>query len=183
MGLDAVELVIRTENEFGITISDADATRITTPRELACFVSSRIRVAPVATCLTQQAFNRLRAALVAAGIDRATVRPSTSLDVLFPAADRRARWKSLGRRVAASRWPRLVRPILHPTQAIFPRGCDTVGKLARHVATWDERIPQGTAAAWTKETVLLRVRQITTEELGIDTFHDDDHYIRDLHVD
>jgi hypothetical protein len=44
-------------------------------------------------------------------------------------------------------------------------------------------VPSGPGATWCAETVLLRVRQITDEELGIKTFNDDDHYIHDLHVD
>ena len=183
MGLDAVELVIRTEDAFGITITDADAARLTTPRELASFVGTQIRLVPVTACLTQQAFNRLRSALVEAGCDRVAVRPSALLSELFPEPGRRARWQSVGQRLGAAPWPRLERPFLRPTKAAFPRGCETVGKLARHLATWDARVPKERSNAWTKETVLLRVRQITSEELGIDTFNDDDQYLRDLHVD
>ncbi len=42
MGLDSVELVLATEEEFGISIDDADAARLTTPGELADYVALRL---------------------------------------------------------------------------------------------------------------------------------------------
>lgn len=41
MGLDAVELVMAIEEEFGIDISDAEAETMATPRELIDFIWSK----------------------------------------------------------------------------------------------------------------------------------------------
>ena len=41
MGLDSVELVMAVEEEFGISISDADAQKMLTPKEVINFVESR----------------------------------------------------------------------------------------------------------------------------------------------
>ena len=38
MGLDSVELVMAVEEEFGISISDADAQKMLTPKEVINFV-------------------------------------------------------------------------------------------------------------------------------------------------
>lgn len=45
MGLDLVETVIRIEEEFEIRISDQDAARLTTPREVIDYLMSRHEVA------------------------------------------------------------------------------------------------------------------------------------------
>jgi acyl carrier protein len=42
MGLDTVELIIAFENEFGLSIPDADAERLTTPRQVTEYVWGRI---------------------------------------------------------------------------------------------------------------------------------------------
>ncbi len=39
MGLDGVELILATEEEFGIEIADSDAANLLTPRQLAAHVS------------------------------------------------------------------------------------------------------------------------------------------------
>ena len=41
MGLDSVELVMAVEEEFGISIPDADAQKMLTPKEVINFVESR----------------------------------------------------------------------------------------------------------------------------------------------
>jgi acyl carrier protein len=45
MGLDAVEIVIRVEEEFDISISDADAATITTTRQLIDYLMARPELA------------------------------------------------------------------------------------------------------------------------------------------
>ena len=41
MGLEVVEVVIQVEEEFDISISDEDATKITTPRQLIDYLMDR----------------------------------------------------------------------------------------------------------------------------------------------
>ena len=43
MGLDAVEIVMAVEDEFGITISDAEAAECRTPRMIIDLVVSKIQ--------------------------------------------------------------------------------------------------------------------------------------------
>ena len=66
MGLDSVELVLEVEEEFEITINDADAEQLRTPRQLAAYVFVRLKNAQESegACLSQAAFYRLRKVLV-----------------------------------------------------------------------------------------------------------------------
>ena len=183
MGLDSVELLIRIEREFGLEITDREAERMATPCDAANLVCSRISLAPSHFCLTRQAFLRLRKAMCMQGLLRRAVAPRVRFADVYDSASRRREWHALGDLVGRDRWPGLTRPWRRPLELEYPRGCETVWGLARHLATWDARVPVGVNARWWREAVLLRIRQITTEELGVTTFNDDDHYVRDLGVD
>lgn len=60
MGLDGVEIVMRTEEMFGIEIPDKIAGQILTPAALVDFVAANVPLAPTEGCLSQQLFYRLR---------------------------------------------------------------------------------------------------------------------------
>ena len=183
MGLDIVELLMRIEDDFGIEIPDRDAERLTTPREVADYVCSRVDLVSPTHCITAREFYRLRTSIHELGVVRSGIRPRSRFVDLSPESERAHSWAELGKRVAARQWPSLERPWQRPSQSSYPRGCETVWGLARHLATWNDAVPTGTGARWCAETVLLRVRQITSEELGIKTFNDDDHYVLDLGAD
>ena len=100
MGLDAVELVLAFEEEFGIAIPDAAAEKMRTPRDVIDFVlQERQRVAQL------DAMKHLSEAL--AGMGFANVRPEMSFRELF-GNQRIARWKELGKRLAPFSIPRDV---------------------------------------------------------------------------
>lgn len=60
MGLDGVEIVMRTEETFGIEIPDKIAQQILTPAALVDFVAANVPLARTDECLSQQLFYRLR---------------------------------------------------------------------------------------------------------------------------
>jgi len=66
MGLDAVELVLSVEEEFGINIDDADSENLITPRILSDYVIARLGSVggTKGRCLSQAAFYRIRSVLV-----------------------------------------------------------------------------------------------------------------------
>lgn len=93
MGLDSVELVLATEDEFGISIPDGDAAVIRTPRMLAEYVSSRLATEGRSNgkpCVSQAQFYRLRAFLVEQfGLERSAIKPSSTLkNLLTPTTNR-----------------------------------------------------------------------------------------------
>ena len=180
MGLDGVELVMAWEESFGITITDAEAGSLYTPRQAIDSIYSKL--ATVGTsgpggCLTQRAFYRLRSAIHAAfDIDPKRICPDTSLDMLLPAGKRRERWRVLQARIGVASFPRMFFGML-------PYGCGTVGSLARRLAARQPDFFRHSAEPWTRPQVRAMVREIIVEQLGIPEFSDDDEFVRDLRVD
>lgn len=100
MGLDAVELVLAFENDFGITIPDSAAEKMRTPQDVIDFVvQEKQRIAHL------DAMKHLLETL--AGMGFAVVRPKMSFRELF-GHQRIARWKELGKRLAPFSIPRDV---------------------------------------------------------------------------
>lgn len=89
MGLDAVELVMATEEAFDIQITDAEAESLVTPGQLIDFVMARVGRDGPAVCLSQRAFHRLRKALLRQlPVKRREVRPDTPVDRVLPRRQR-----------------------------------------------------------------------------------------------
>lgn len=111
MGLDTVELLIRFEEAFGITIPDEVATELTTPRRVSFYVRSQLNLAEQTACTSQQAFYFLRSEFVPAlGIHRTDFRPTSNLAELLPAKSRRQFWTTVKSRIGDAALPDLVRP-------------------------------------------------------------------------
>lgn len=101
MGLDAVELVMRTEDEFSITLSDDEAAAALTVGDLYRTVLAKLDVTP--GCLTSKAFYTTRRAIVdALGVPRRSIRPSTRLSPLLPDETRRRQWQLIRHNIGLS---------------------------------------------------------------------------------
>jgi acyl carrier protein len=111
MGLDTVELEMVVEDTFGIRIPDEDAGAIQTVGQLYEYICThRPKHDQPGICLTAAAFYRLRRGLIACfGVERANIRPGTSLDSVVPVRGRRSAWRSLEGQLELS-LPQLVRP-------------------------------------------------------------------------
>lgn len=95
MGLDSVELVIRFEDAFGLNISDDDACRMRTPRDVIEYVMTRVEQSQ-SVCLSQQVFYSLRREWCEQlNVTRISLRPATLLDDLVHKRNRRATWERL----------------------------------------------------------------------------------------
>jgi hypothetical protein len=96
MGLDAVELVIEVEEEFGVAIPDEEAGCMITLGHLHDYLleaNGRLHRSP---CLTQGAFYRIRRAMVdTLGVDRCSIRPSTALLPLLGESRRWKKWRQI----------------------------------------------------------------------------------------
>ena len=60
MGLDGVEIVMRTEETFGIEIPNKVAARLLTPAALVDYVAANVPMKATEECRSQQMFYRLR---------------------------------------------------------------------------------------------------------------------------
>jgi acyl carrier protein len=91
MGLDAVEIILRTEDEFSISISDDEAASVVTVGDFYKVVLSKLDLTP--GCLTSKAFYLTRRALVESlDLPRRSIRPASRLSPLLPDESRQVQW-------------------------------------------------------------------------------------------
>jgi hypothetical protein len=111
MGLDLVEVTIRIEEAFGISIPDEVAADLTTPRQVKFYVLSQLKLTERKTCMSQQAFYLLRREFVPVlGVKRSDFRPSSSFAQLIATNDRVPMWTTLRSKIGANTLPDLARP-------------------------------------------------------------------------
>ncbi len=143
MGLEFVEMVLDLEDEFGISIADEEANKLTTVGAVIDYVRSRVKSADSGRCATSVSFYRIRRFLVEEfELKRSEVRPDSVLDQLIPIHKRRSFWKKLrntfGGRLPRLRWPLWLSLAFRPLATNLPAGCRTVRELAYFLARTDE---------------------------------------------
>lgn len=117
MGLELVDIILRTEEAFGIQINDEDMFHINTVGKYYEYVLSLLpdekSSAPArkpGKCLSSMTFYRLRKALCNVfSLERNQVKPDTNLEDLLPLDNRRKRWDDLKKELEL-KLPKLVRP-------------------------------------------------------------------------
>jgi acyl carrier protein len=110
MGLDGVELIMATEQEFGITITDDEAEKTITVGDLYALVQRKLSIIPLNQCASANAFYRMRRHLVEfLGIPRKSVTLDRKMDELVDRENRRERYKNMGSILGFS-LPDLTRP-------------------------------------------------------------------------
>ncbi len=117
MGLDLVEIMIRVEERFGISIPDEEVPGLLSAGHLHDVVVHELFGRRVSGCPTRAAFYRLRRGLVSVlGVERRSVRPSTAIAELIPRRSRRRTWKLLRQELALN-----LPPLLQPDSVIAGR--------------------------------------------------------------
>jgi hypothetical protein len=107
MGLDAVELIIKVEESFGISISDEAAGEIQTAGDLLDVVLRNLSLERGASCLTSAASYAVRKELMLeTGVSRGEIRPSTPLTACFKKVGLPESWKRMEAR-SGLKWPAL----------------------------------------------------------------------------
>lgn len=110
MSLDNVELVMKVEETFDITINDLDAEKILTLGDLYRDLLARVEFGAGAACPSSAMFYQLRRALMKTfGVGRERVRPALSVEELVSRDGRRENWVRLAREIGF-RLPDLRRP-------------------------------------------------------------------------
>ncbi len=109
MGLELVEIVMDVENEFGVSIEDADAYHLTTPQHVANYLYKRVRTSQSSPCPSQMGFYLLRKALCENfSFQRNEISPKTRFDELFQ-ENVRSQWQKLWNFMQVETIPRLQR--------------------------------------------------------------------------
>jgi hypothetical protein len=112
MGLETVELVIRFEEAFGITISDEVAASMTTARVVADYIVTQVATADRSACLSQQAFYFLRRGFSnQLHLSRRAFHPDVRLETLIPREIRKTVWHQLQTDMGPDVLPQLARPL------------------------------------------------------------------------
>lgn len=175
MGLDAVELVIAVEEEFGIAIPDAVAAGMITPAILISHVQEAVgSTGDRKACISLRAFHCVRASLMRSiGVDRSEVALDTRINTLFAGPRRSELWDSFRQDSSLSVLPELS----------FGRGWIFSPTSVRDLVSAE--VSQRASSlresrSWTHEEVRQVVRQIIRDQLGIAKFRDSDEFVRDL---
>lgn len=96
MGLDVVELVCELEDQFGISIPDADVGRLVTVGAVAGYIAERAAGGRPVCCATGRSFYELRRQMLALlPLRRRDIRPDTALEQIIPRRRRRSVWRHL----------------------------------------------------------------------------------------
>lgn len=94
MGLDGVELLLATEEEFQIAISDEEAVKCETPGMLADLVYSKLRKSRDDTCPSMHGFYVVRKKMMDYfSLPKEKIRPDSKLDELISRKNRINTWK------------------------------------------------------------------------------------------
>ena len=127
MGMDSVELVLRTEDEFSISISDDEAASAFTVGGLYDLILSKLDTSP--GCITSKAFYLTRRALVESlGVPRRSIRPGTKLSPILPDELRRAQWQQIRNQIGLAMPPLRIPADLK--QRLYKRAFTISGVIA-----------------------------------------------------
>jgi len=95
MGLDSVEILVRVEEYFGISIQAREAERILTVQEFADCVFTKVTVNPTQKCKSQMLFYKLRTYFADnQGFSKERIRPDSKIKDLI-AGDLKTAWTEL----------------------------------------------------------------------------------------
>jgi acyl carrier protein len=104
MGLDGVELLLATEEEFQIAISDEEAVKCETPGMLTDLVYSKLRKSQNELCPSMHGFYVVRKKMMDYfSLPREMIRPDSRLDELISKKNRINTWKDFLRTLSDSK--------------------------------------------------------------------------------
>ncbi len=174
MSLDSVEIVVGWEKSFGISIADAEATALRTPRQSIDLIAAKLLTQdePRRGCLTLRAFHRLRCSIVSAAfISRAKIRPDARLRDLI-GTERRRTWETVRTTCGI--------PSLPGLGWFTP---STVGDLARWTVVHAAKELKRPGEPWTRWEIRSVVREVITDVTGVEDFEDDHDFVHDIGID
>jgi hypothetical protein len=179
VGLDGVEIIMRTEETFGIEIPDNVAQQILTPAALVDFVAARVPMKPTKECLSQQLFYRLRrgfrSQLKALS---STLDLNTSLKEILHKDQWPQVWQAIRADVGQPEWPASI-----PWPGLLSAGPKTVRELIWYVAGALPTPNTATGEAWTRPRIQAEIRRIVGDQVGAYDYSLKDRFVDDIGID
>jgi hypothetical protein len=177
MGLDSVELVLAWEETFGIAITDAEAERMFTTRNVIDIIFEKVRTAipEDSGCLSMRAFCRLRKAFEALGVRRRDIHPDAKLKELLPGNNRRDALSTICRHASLRPLKRL------PFGLQFTFG--TIRDLVLDAVVHQHACLRRAGHGWSRTQAREVVRGVIRDQLGLRDFLDDAQFVKDLKID
>lgn len=113
MGLEMVELVVGSEETFGISIGDNELEVVSTVGDFYEFILKKLQITGKQTCMSSKVFYILRRGLIPlTGMKRQEITPDSELSELMPKRKRRKMYKqlcmSIGLRLPKLRLPECI---------------------------------------------------------------------------
>jgi acyl carrier protein len=184
MGLDAVELIMRVEEEFGIEITDGEAEQVATVGGLHKLVVSKIEPQSLNVCLTSVAFFRTRRALMdVLSIPKHRIRPSTAIESVLREQDRAQLWASV-RKASSLAMPDLETAwLLYGNQ--YRSGVETVGDLAGEVLALNYKRLFHEFGGLSEQDAWKPLCAIVVDQLGVkpEQVTAEANFVKDLKID
>ena len=178
MGLDGVEILMRTEETFGIEIPNEVAAQLVTPAALVEFVAANVPLTPTDACLTQQLFYRLRRGF------RSQLKALTSTFALdTPLKEMLHKdqwpqvWEAIRTEVGQSEWPASI-----PWPGLLSGGPKTVRELICQVAAALPKPDNAAGEAWTRARIQVEIRRIVGEQVGAYDYSLEDRFVDDIGI-
>jgi hypothetical protein len=189
MGLDSVELVLSFEETFQISIPNAEAEKMRTPRNVIDFITATFgtRVEGPSVVMPKrhaELWTQLESAMRSSGMAGKSLSWDQRLDEVFACrGSRRQDWSKLRRQMNVKEWPSLR---WLGISADFPAHLQTLGDLVDWLSC---KRPQVLTAeelqALTREDIALLVKNIVLYQIGIseEKYGEDKRFVEDMGVD
>lgn len=179
MGLDSVEIVMRTEEAFGIEIPDAVAQEILTPGALVAYLAATVPCTPTAACHSQQLFYKLRRGF---RHQLRALTPAFDLDTPLNAILHKDRWplawEAVRADVGAADWPTTI-----PWPGLLSNGPRTIRELIWHITASLPRPDVASGEPWTRLHIEAEVRRIVGDVVGTNNYSLKDRFVEDIGID
>lgn len=179
MGLDGVEIVMMTEETFGIEIPNAVAQRLLTPADLVNYIAAQVTTLSVDACQTQQLFYRLRRGFrrQVAALSQ-TFEPDTPLADILHEDQWDAVWAAVRADVGSDDWPARVQ-----WPGLLAKGPKTVRQLVWHLVEQLPRPRFNDGEAWTRAMIEAQVRRIVYDVTGKVDFRLRANFVKEIGID
>jgi hypothetical protein len=177
VGLDAIEIIMGWEQAFDITITDAEAEKICTPRMAIDLITSKLEVKEniIDICPLMRTHHRVQQALQAVlSLQQSQIQPDSKLRHLLPQQQRSETWQQIRSYLGVPKLPKISAvPIFMPITVQ-----DLVDWLTAHYPSYfispDER--------WTHQQIRTVVRAVIKDVVGTSDFTDDHDFVKEIGV-